>query len=93
MKDSAPTIRLGIAWASAPIDGALGNTQTASTCLFQDDIRDNASLQQPYIILHTSLNSEMSLSYANQVGANEALTKFDAEELLQAMLRGAAQAG
>ncbi len=58
------------------------------------DIRDNASLQQPYIILHTSLNSEMSLSYANQVGgANEALTKFDAEELLQAMLRGAAQAG
>jgi two-component system chemotaxis response regulator CheV len=34
----------------------------------------------------------MSLSYANQVGANEALTKFDAEELLQAMLRGAEQA-
>lgn len=57
------------------------------------DVRDNASLKQPYIILHTSLNSEMSLSYANQVGANEALTKFDADELLQAMLRGAAQAG
>ena len=54
------------------------------------NIRDNASIRQPYIILHTSLNSEMSLSYANQVGANEALTKFDAEELLQAMLRGAA---
>ncbi|PSF08212.1 chemotaxis protein CheW [Marinobacter fuscus] len=55
------------------------------------DVRDNASLKQPYIILHTSLNSEMSLSYANQVGANEALTKFDADELLQAMLRGANQ--
>ncbi|BES70187.1 chemotaxis protein CheV [Marinobacter nanhaiticus D15-8W] len=54
-------------------------------------VRDNASLKQPYIILHTSLNSEMSVSYANQVGANEALTKFDAEELLQAMLRGAEQ--
>ncbi|WP_148863803.1 chemotaxis protein [Marinobacter fonticola] len=52
-------------------------------------VRDNASLRQPYIILHTSLNSEMSVSYANQVGANEALTKFDAEELLGAMLRGA----
>lgn len=55
------------------------------------NVRDNSSLKQPYIILHTSLNSEMSLSYANQVGANEALTKFDAEELLQAMLRGAAE--
>ncbi|MGB1950706.1 MAG: chemotaxis protein [Marinobacter sp.] len=53
-------------------------------------IRDNTALKQPYIILHTSLNSEMSLSYANQVGANEALTKFDANELMQAMLRGAA---
>ncbi|MDX5334454.1 MAG: response regulator, partial [Marinobacter sp.] len=56
------------------------------------NVRDNNALKQPYIILHTSLNSEMSLSYANQVGANEALTKFDAEELLQAMLRGAEQA-
>ncbi|MEC7815328.1 MAG: chemotaxis protein [Pseudomonadota bacterium] len=55
------------------------------------DVRDNSALKQPYIILHTSLNSEMSLSYANQVGANEALTKFDAEELMQAMLRGASQ--
>ncbi len=53
------------------------------------NVRDNTSLRQPYIILHSSLNSEISLSYANQVGANEALTKFDAEELFQAMLRGA----
>jgi len=56
------------------------------------NVRDNNALKQPYIILHTSLNSEMSLSYANQVGANEALTKFDAEELMEAMLRGAEQA-
>lgn len=55
------------------------------------NVRDNSALAQPYIILHTSLNSEMSLSYANQVGANEALTKFDADELLQAMLKGANQ--
>lgn len=53
------------------------------------NVRDDNALPQPYIILHTSLNSEMSLSYANQVGANEALTKFDANELLHAMLRGA----
>lgn len=52
------------------------------------NVRDRNTLKQPYIILHTSLNSEMSLSYANQVGANEALTKFDADELLNAMLRG-----
>jgi two-component system chemotaxis response regulator CheV len=51
-------------------------------------LRDDRSVHQPYVILHTSLNSEMSVSYARQVGANEALTKFDAEELLQAMLRG-----
>jgi len=54
-------------------------------------VRDAASLKHTYIILHTSLNSEMSVSYAHQVGANEALTKFDAEELVHAMLRGAKQ--
>jgi two-component system chemotaxis response regulator CheV len=56
------------------------------------NVRDHGALVQPYIILHTSLNSEMSLTYANQVGANEALTKFDAEELMHAMLRGATEA-
>jgi two-component system chemotaxis response regulator CheV len=29
------------------------------------------------------------VSQAHQVGANEALTKFDAHELIDAMLRGA----
>ncbi|MGD8176273.1 chemotaxis protein [Marinimicrobium sp. ARAG 43.8] len=52
-------------------------------------VRDDKTLTHSYIILHTSLNSEMSVSYAHQVGANEALTKFDAEELVVAMLRGA----
>lgn len=42
-----------------------------------------------YIILHTSLSSTISVSQAHQVGANEALTKFDAEELVESMLRGA----
>lgn len=52
-------------------------------------IRDNAALAQAYIILHTSISSEISVSQAHQVGANEALTKFDVDELVQAMLRGA----
>lgn len=52
-------------------------------------VRDSPVLKHAYVILHTSINSQMSVSYANQVGANEALTKFDATELVQAMLRGA----
>jgi two-component system chemotaxis response regulator CheV len=52
------------------------------------EVRDNASLKGAYIILHTSLSSNISISQAHQVGANEALTKFDAQELIEAMLRG-----
>ncbi|QSX32552.1 chemotaxis protein CheV [Shewanella avicenniae] len=55
------------------------------------EVRDNPALAKAYIILHTSLSSEISVSQAHQVGANEALTKFDAHELVQAMLRGANQ--
>ncbi|NMH66011.1 chemotaxis protein [Shewanella salipaludis] len=53
------------------------------------EVKDNPKLAAAYIILHTSLSSEISVSQAHQVGANEALTKFDANELIQAMLRGA----
>ncbi|QIR15050.1 chemotaxis protein [Shewanella aestuarii] len=53
------------------------------------EVKDNPSIAHAYIILHTSLSSEISLSQAKQVGANEALTKFDAKELIEAMLRGA----
>ena len=53
------------------------------------EVRDNPQLASAYIILHTSLSSEISVSQAHQVGANEALTKFDAHELIDAMLRGA----
>lgn len=52
-------------------------------------VRDDKVLANAYIILHTSLSSSISVSQAHQVGANEALTKFDARELLDAMLRGA----
>jgi len=53
------------------------------------EVRNHPHLQQPWIILHSSLSSEMSLSYAEQVGANRALTKFDAHELLHTMLAAA----
>ncbi|WP_317932325.1 chemotaxis protein [Halioxenophilus sp. WMMB6] len=52
-------------------------------------VRDNPALARAYIILHTSLSSEISVGQAHQVGANEALTKFNAPELIEAMLRGA----
>jgi two-component system chemotaxis response regulator CheV len=52
------------------------------------EVRSAPALAGAYIILHTSLSSEISVSQAQQVGANEALTKFDAKELVLSMLRG-----
>jgi len=54
-------------------------------------VRDDKKLASAYIILHTSLSSSISVSQAHQVGADEALSKFDARELIDAMLRGAAK--
>jgi two-component system chemotaxis response regulator CheV len=53
------------------------------------EVRSAPALANAYIILHTSLSSAISVSQAKQVGANEALTKFDAKELVTSMLRGA----
>ncbi len=53
------------------------------------EIRNQPAMASAYIILHTSLSSEISVGQAQQVGANEALTKFDVNELIQSMLRGA----
>ena len=55
------------------------------------EVKNNPAIADAYIILHTSLSSEISVSQAHQVGANEALTKFDAHELIEAMLRGASK--
>ncbi len=40
-------------------------------------VRNTPSLAAAYIILHASLSSEISIAQAHQVGANEALTKFN----------------
>ena len=53
------------------------------------EVKNTPALAKAYIILHTSLSSEISVGQAQQVGANEALEKFDAHELISAMLRGA----
>lgn len=55
------------------------------------EVRSSPDLAHAYIILHTSLSSAISVSQAHQVGANEALTKFEAEELTASMLKGARQ--
>lgn len=53
------------------------------------EIRNNLEISEAYLILHTSLSSDISVDRAHQVGAHEALSKFDATELVKAMLRGA----
>lgn len=53
------------------------------------EVRDTKTLANTYIILHSSLSSSMSVSRATEVGADVALTKFEAQELVNAMLRGA----
>lgn len=53
------------------------------------EVQNDPQLSHAYCILHTSLSSEISLERARQVGAHEALEKFNATELIEAMLRGA----
>lgn len=53
------------------------------------EVQNDPMLSHAYCILHTSLSSEICLDRAHQVGAHEALEKFNATELIEAMLRGA----
>ena len=53
------------------------------------EVQNENNLNHAYIILHTSLSSEICVDRAHQVGAHEALEKFNATELIEAMLRGA----
>ncbi|KYN85070.1 hypothetical protein ATY35_17025 [Vibrio cidicii] len=52
-------------------------------------VNEDPNTRTLYTILHTSLSSEMSQERAKQVGANEALSKFNARDLMNALLRGA----
>jgi two-component system chemotaxis response regulator CheV len=53
------------------------------------EVQNDDQLRHAYIILHTSLSSEICLDRAKQVGAHEALEKFNAHELVHSMLKGA----
>ncbi|NLS11703.1 chemotaxis protein CheV [Vibrio sp. SM6] len=53
------------------------------------EVQNDSALNRAYCILHTSLSSEICVDRAHQVGAHEALEKFNAGELIEAMLRGA----
>ncbi|MBY8274556.1 chemotaxis protein [Vibrio fluvialis] len=53
------------------------------------EVQNDPKLSHAYCILHTSLSSEICVDRAHQVGAHEALEKFNATELIEAMLRGA----
>ncbi|WP_295893407.1 chemotaxis protein [uncultured Vibrio sp.] len=53
------------------------------------EVQNSPELDSAYCILHTSLSSEICIERAHQVGAHEALEKFNAGELIQAMLKGA----
>ncbi|KJY82790.1 chemotaxis protein CheW [Vibrio galatheae] len=55
------------------------------------ETQNDAQLKNSYVILHTSLSSEICVDRAQQVGAHEALEKFNAADLIQAMLRGASK--
>ena len=55
------------------------------------EVRSLKEIANAYIILHTSLSSEMSVDRAQQVGADDALTKFVAQSLVDAMLKGASK--
>ncbi|MDA0129412.1 chemotaxis protein [Vibrio sp. MarTm2] len=55
------------------------------------ETQSDSRLSNAYIILHTSLSSEICVDRAQQVGAHEALEKFNAGDLIKAMLRGASK--
>lgn len=55
------------------------------------EVQNSSELNHIYCILHTSLSSEISVDRAHQVGAHDALEKFNATELINAMLKGAEQ--
>ncbi|MDH5183527.1 MAG: response regulator, partial [Gammaproteobacteria bacterium] len=51
-------------------------------------IRENTAYQNMYVILHTSLSGAINPQLAGDVGANNALSKFDADDLAHAVVEG-----
>lgn len=53
-----------------------------------ENIRQEPGLENMYILLHTSLNGAINIEKAKQAGANDMLTKFIPEELMQKIVVG-----
>lgn len=53
-----------------------------------ENIRNEPAISNMYILLHTSLNGKINLEKAEQAGANDMLTKFIPEELMQKIVIG-----
>ena len=53
-----------------------------------ETIRQEAGIENMYILLHTSLNGDINVEKAKQAGANDMLTKFIPEELMQKIVVG-----
>ena len=53
-----------------------------------ENIRKEAGLENMYILLHTSLNGAINIEKAKQAGANDMLTKFIPEELMEKIVTG-----
>ena len=53
-----------------------------------ENIRKEAGLENMYILLHTSLNGAINVEKAKQAGANDMLTKFIPEELMEKIVTG-----
>ncbi|MBD3610241.1 MAG: chemotaxis protein CheV [Gammaproteobacteria bacterium] len=51
-------------------------------------LRDKPEFQKAYIVLHTSLSGAINQDMAIEAGANDALSKFDADDLAQAIVKG-----
>ncbi|YCO01679.1 chemotaxis protein [Vibrio sp. VNB-15] len=77
--------------ASRPIDLLVSDIEMPGLDGYElaFEVQNDSALNNSYRILHTSLSSEICVDRAHQVGAHEALEKFNAGELIEAMLRGA----
>ncbi|MFK5913984.1 MAG: chemotaxis protein [Woeseiaceae bacterium] len=53
-----------------------------------ENIRKETGIENMYVLLHTSLNGAINIEKAKQSGANDMLTKFIPEELMQKIVIG-----
>ncbi|QKQ26948.1 response regulator [Candidatus Reidiella endopervernicosa] len=55
---------------------------------FTRELRNDPEFSDSYVLLHTSLNGAINEDKATTCGANDILTKFVADELIKAVIKG-----